>query len=63
MDMQKYSDENNGTRFILVVIDIFSKYIFLQPLKNKRGDEVSKAFKRIFQTRRKPKRLRTDKGK
>ena len=62
MDMSKYAAENDGITFILLVIDIFSKYMWLQPMKNKTGGETAKAFKRILQTGRKPRRLRTDKG-
>ena len=36
MDMTKYSKYNRGYNFILVAIDIFSKYVWLRPLKDKR---------------------------
>ena len=61
--MSKYAGENNGVTFILLVIDIFSKYIWLQPLQNKSGAETTKAFKAILKDGRTPTRLRTDKGK
>ena len=63
MDMSKYAGENDGVTFILLVIDIFSKYIWLQPLQNKSGAETTKAFKTILKDGRTPTRLRTDKGK
>lgn len=62
MDMAKYTKDNDGITFILLVIDIFSKYVWLQPLQKKTGAETAKAFSAILQTGRKPKRLRTDKG-
>ena len=57
------ADENSGHRFILTVIDIFSRYAWARPLKSKRGSEVAAAFKDIFDEGRIPKRIQTDQGK
>ena len=62
MDMVKFAKYNGGVSFILVVIDTFSKYLWLRPLKDKKGSSVAEAFKDIFSEGRIPKRLRTDKG-
>lgn len=62
MDMVKFSDSNNGVKYILVVVDTFSKYLWLRPLKDKTGASVAKAFSDIFNEGRKPNRIRTDKG-
>jgi ribulose bisphosphate carboxylase small subunit len=62
MDMTKFSKYNRGYNFILVAIDIFSKYVWLRPLKDKRGESVMKALKNIFAEGRSPSRIRTDKG-
>src|SRR4051812_14221757 len=35
IDMKKYSDENDGTKYILTIIDVFSKYAFAIPLTSK----------------------------
>lgn len=40
--------KNTPFTFILVVIDIFTKYVFAKPIKNKTGQEVTKALKDIF---------------
>ena len=61
-DMSSLAKENDGYKYLLVVIDIFSKYGWLIPLKNKSGLNVANAFKNIFKER-KPKKLWTDKGK
>ena len=45
-----------------MVIDVFSKFGWIRPLKDKRGQSVVDAFKDIFKTKRKPKMLWTDKG-
>ena len=44
-----------------MVIDVFSKYGWIVPLKNKKGKTVTDAFKSII-TKRKPEMLWTDKG-
>ena len=62
VDMQEHSRENNGYKYLLVIIDVFSKYLFLNPLRNKTPIEVINVFRRIFR-QRKPLKLRTDRGK
>src|SRR5271167_666836 len=50
-------------KYILTVIDIFSKFSWAIPLKSKTGIEITEAFQKIFkESRRKPKKLFTDKG-
>ena len=58
-----YADENDGYKYLLIVIDIFSRYAWVQPLKDKGSNEVINAFDKILQEGRKPKRLRTDAGR
>ena len=46
-----------------MVIDVFSKYDWIKPLKDKKTESVSKAFNEIFEkSKRKPQMLWTDKG-
>jgi hypothetical protein len=61
IDLQKLSYYNQSFKYILNVIDCFSKYLFAVPLKTKKPNEIIKAFKTIIKTR-KPTKLRTDKG-
>ncbi|RWR99765.1 hypothetical protein B4U79_03256, partial [Dinothrombium tinctorium] len=61
-DMREVSSENKGFKYILTIIDIFSKYAWAVPIKNKQPDGVIKVFKKIFEER-KPLYLQTDKGK
>lgn len=59
-----YKEENKGYRYILVVIDTFSKYVWAEPLENKTGDEVSKAMQKIFsKDKRIPKKCKQMRGK
>ena len=62
MDMTKFAKYNNGYNFILVVIDIFSKYVWLRPLKDKKRESVSTALEDVLTEGRSPNRVRTDKG-
>ena len=61
-DMTAFKDYNDGYTFLLLVIDTFSKYGYLIPLKNKKGETVADALKDIFK-KRKPEKLWTDKGR
>ena len=63
IEMQKYSKWNKGVKYLLTVIDVFSKYGWIVPLKDKKTESVSSAFDRIFKkSKRKPETLWTDKG-
>ena len=62
-DMQLLSKYNKGIRFLLCVIDIFSKYAWVVPLKDKKGISIVKAFQSILkQSNRKPNKIWVDKG-
>ena len=55
---------NKGFRFLLCVIDIFSKYAWIVPLKDKKGVSIVNAFKKILkQSARKPNKIWVDKGR
>jgi hypothetical protein len=62
--LDQYTRENRGFKYILVVIDCFSKFLWTKPLKSKTGQEITKAMALIFkQSKRIPKNLVTDNGK
>ena len=61
-DMQKLKGKNNGVHFSLIVIDVFSRFMWVKPLENKLEDMVINAFQCIFQRAKKPRCLRTDRG-
>ena len=59
-----YSDANKKVKYLLVVIDIFSRFLWIKPLRDKEAKTVVKAFSEIFaSSKRKPRRIRTDRGK
>ena len=61
--MQLISKFNKGFRFLLCVIDIFSKYAWVVPLKDKKGVSIVNAFEKVLdKSGRKPNKIRYDKG-
>jgi transposase InsO family protein len=61
-DMQSMQKFNDGYRYLLVCIDVFSKYAWVVPLKNKTGPALVEAFKIILASGRKPEKIMTDQG-
>ena len=61
--MQLISKFNKGFRFLLCVIDIFGKYAWLVPLKDKKGVSIVNAFRKILkESDRRPNKIWADKG-
>ena len=61
--MQLKSNFNKGFIFLLWVIDVFSKYAWVAPLKNKKGITITNAFQKILKkSNRKPNKIWIDKG-
>ena len=52
IDMQAFSKDNNILKYVVTVIDIFSIFVWIVPLKRKTGQEVASAFSRILKERR-----------
>ncbi|GLV33187.1 hypothetical protein CBL_10534 [Carabus blaptoides fortunei] len=61
-DMRSLSQYNDGYKYILCVIDVFSKHAWAFPLYTKQGREIVDAFSKIFDNNREPLHLQTDKG-
>ena len=62
-DMQLISKFNKGFRFLLCVIDIYRKYAWVVPLKDKKGVSIVNAFQSILNKyNRKPNKIWVDKG-
>ena len=61
--MQLISKFNKGFRFLLCVIDIYSKYTWVVPSKNKKCCTISKTFKKILdESNCKPNKILVDKS-
>ena len=52
IDMEAFSKDNNAIKYLLTVIDVFSKFVCFIPLKRKTGQEVANAFSSILNERR-----------
>ena len=65
LDLKDYGPENNrGYRYVLVVIDKFSKYGWTVPLKNKNAQTIKDSFENILvNSKRKPNLIESDRGR
>lgn len=75
VDLKSLKEYNDGFSYLLVVVDVLSKYAWVEPLRNKTADVVTEAFKHILSTskstsptisttiNRSPVYLQTDRGK
>ena len=62
-DMQLISKFNERFRFLLCVIDIYTKYAWVIPLKDKKGITITDAFQKMLKkSNRKPNKIWVDKG-
>ena len=62
-DMQSLSRKNEGIKYLLCAIDLYSKCAFVIPLKDKKGISIVNAFNKIIkQSNRKPNKIRVDQG-
>ena len=60
--VQDVAKENDGVNYLLVVIDVLSKYVWVRPMKNKTAHSLLEAFDSILSEGRKLEKLITDKG-
>ena len=62
-DMQVISKFNRGFRFLLSVMDIYTKYVWVVSLKDEKGITITKAFQEVLdKSGRKPNKIGVDKG-
>ena len=61
-DMQSLSKYNKGIKYLLCAIDLFSKYAWVVPLKDKRGIRIVNTFQKIISKGRKPNKTWVDQG-
>ena len=60
--MQSLSKYNKGIKYLLCAIDLFSKYTWFVPLKDKRRITIANAFQKIVSKGRKPNKIWVDQG-
>lgn len=59
--VENLSKYNDGVRFLLFILDVFSRYLWVKPLKDKRGQTILNALRPII-TQLKVKKIRSDHG-
>lgn len=63
-DMSRLPDKNDGYNYWICLVDVFSKKAIVQPIRSRNASEVVAAFKKIYSlTDRRPRFIRSDKGK
>ena len=60
--MQLLSKYNKGVKYLLCAINLFSKYVWVVPIKDKKGTSIVNAFKKIISEGRKPNKIWVDQG-
>ena len=60
--MQSLSKYNKGIKYLLCAIDLFSKYAWVVPIKDKKGASIVNAFQKIIAEERKPNKIWVDQG-
>ena len=59
-DMQSLSKCNKGIKYLLCAMDLFSKYAWVAPLKDKQGISIVNAFQKVISEGRKPNKIWVD---
>ena len=60
--IQSLSKYNKGIKYLLCAIDLFSKYAWVFPLRDKKGVSIVNAFQNLISERRKPNKIWVDQG-
>ena len=60
--MQSLSKYKKGIKYLLWAIDLSSKYVWVIPLKDKKGTSIVNGFQKIISEGRKPNKIWTDQG-
>ena len=60
--MQSLSKYNKGIKYLLCAIDLFSKYAWVIPIKDKKGTSIVNVFQKIIWEGRKPNKIWVDEG-
>ena len=61
-DMQSLSKYNKGIKYLLCAIDLFSKYVCIAPLKDKKGITIDNSLQKIVSKERQPDKIWVDQG-
>ena len=59
---ENISEYNHGIKFLLVVVDVFSRFLWVEPIKNRKAKTVIEAFQKILNKGRSPQSVTSDRG-
>ena len=60
--MGKFSEFNNGVKYLLICVDVFSRLLRVQSMKSKYASDAVAAFKKMLRKNTKPERVWVDQG-
>ena len=60
--VDKLASQNNGVKFSLVAVDVFSRFVRVQTMKTKYAEDTLQAFKKMISRKNTPEKLWIDKG-
>ena len=60
--MQSTSKYNKGNKYLLCAFDLFTKYVWVIPIKDKKGTGIVNSFQKIISKAKKPNKLWVDQG-
>ncbi len=60
--VDKLANYNDGIKYLLVAVDVLSRYVRVQPMKTKTAPATVEAFKKMLKSGKQPEKLWTDKG-
>ena len=60
--MQSLSKYNKGIKYLLCAVDFFRKYVWVIPVKDKKGTSIVNSFKKIISEKKKPNKICVDQG-
>ena len=62
VDLIEWNDENKKYKYLMTIIDVFSKYALAIPLQNKNSETVTNIFEKILKKGEVPTKIWVDKG-
>lgn len=62
-DVSNIEGFNKNVRFLFILIDVFSRYLWVVPIPNKKHSSIVDGLKHIFASGRKPQTIRSDSGR
>ena len=60
--MDKLASQNKGVKYLLVAVDVFSRFVRIETMKTKYAKDTLQAFKKMISPKNTPEKLWVDKG-